>query len=1078
MSVALKTIVKLNNLSMRKILLMMAAVLSAGLAFAQNVQVTGIATSAEDGSPMPSVAVAVQGTGRGTTTDLDGAYSIQVPSNGTLVFSFLGYDDAVVPVNGRTTINVALQPGAILVDDVLITAVGIQRSERSLGYTVTKVDADEAIMKAEPDMLRALDGKIPGVQITAPSGDAGSATRITIRGNSSFLGNNQPLYVVDGVPYSNDGTSASGRASGMGGAYGSGISTLDPNDIESMSVLKGAAAAVLYGSRAANGVVLITTKSGSKKANARSGFSVSVNSSYAIETIASLPEYQNKYGQGSDFQIGGANGSWGAAFEDGMTIPMYTAIANEYPDLALEMYPDLNGQIPYKAYPNNVKDLFQKGHIFDLSANVQKVTEDGNFNMTLSRTDQDSYIPGSDFDRYSFSIGGNQKFGKKFRAGGNLAYSYTGQDSPMYGNNQSSGDLGGLNSLARAFIMPRSWDIQNYPYQKQDGSNLLFQLSSQANNPYWAWENDKINTIQKRVVANANFGYDFTSWLSFDYTLGVNEYMSQRKSIINLGSRGYAGKGYISKSQSSDQEIESTALLTFKKRFDKIGTRATLGHNYNQDTFESTSEVGKEIINPNIFNLSNTQGQTAGESYSRTRKYGLFADILLDYDEWAFLNISGRNDVSSTLPVNHNSFFYPAVSGSIVFTDALGLESSILNFGKVRAGWAKVGNDAGPYYNNGFYVTGSPYMGQGLMELPTTLYDPELEPEFTTEMETGIELKMFDSRIGIDFTYYDRLSENQIGAKTSAPSTGYSSYVTNFGSISNKGFEVGVDIYPVMTKDFTWSMYLTYTKNKSEIVELADGVDEIVIGGDFSAPQAVLIKGQPYGVLKGEKLARTSDGIPLVDPSTGMYINEAEMGVIGDPNPDFKAALTNTFKYKGISLSILTDFQKGGCVFSSYLTDLLGRGVTKDTEDRLGTRIIPGVYGDANTLQPILDAEGKYIENTTVISEADLWFSDGTFSTYAINSCDEVAVYDATVWRLREVTLAYSLPKKWISKIKLSNAEVSVVGRNLWYFAPNVPKYSNYDPVNNTFGNTNVQGIDYTGAPSTRRVAFNLSLTF
>ncbi|MBR6369696.1 MAG: SusC/RagA family TonB-linked outer membrane protein [Bacteroidaceae bacterium] len=1063
---------------MRKFLLTMTAILCFGFAVAQNVQVTGIATAADDGSPMPAVTVSVEGTSIGTTTDLEGAYSISAPSNGSLVFSFMGYESKTVPVNGRRVINVTLNPGSIEVDEVLITAVGIQRSERSLGYTVTKVNADEAVMKAEPDMLRALDGKVAGVQISAPSGDAGSATRITIRGNSSFLGNNQPLYVVDGVPYSNDGTSASGRASGNGGAFGSGISTLDPNDIESMSVLKGAAAAVLYGSRAANGVILITTKSGSKKANAKNGFSVNINSSYAIESIASLPDYQNSYGQGSDFNIAGSNGSWGAAFEEGMTIPMYAAIAAEYPDLALEMYPDLMGEVPYKAYPNNVKDLFQKGHVFDLSANVQKVTDEGNFNMTISRTDQDSYIPGSEFDRYSFSVGGNQKFGKKFRAGGNLAYSYTDQLSPMYGNNQSSATDGGMNSLARAFIMPRSWDIQNYPYQKQDGSNLLFQLSSQANNPYWAWENDKISTTQKRIVANANFSYEFYKWLTLDYTVGVNEYMMTRKSIVNLGSRGYAGNGHISKGQSSDQEIESTLLLTFNKRFQDLGVRATLGHNYNQDTYESMSASGSDIINPKIYNLSNTKGQTASESYSRTRKWGVFADILLDYKQWAFLNISGRNDVSSTLPKANNSFFYPAVSASVVFTDALGISDSFLNFGKFRAGWAKVGNDASPYYNNGFFVVGSPYMGQGMMELPTTLYDPELEPEFTSEFETGFELKFFESRIGLDFTYYNRLSENQIGAKTSAPSTGYSSYVTNFGSIRNKGLELGVDLYPVMTKDFTWSMYLTYTKNKSEVVELADGVDEIVIGGDFSAPQAVLIKGQPYGVLKGEKLARTEDGIPLVDPATGMYINDTEMGVIGDPNPEFKTALTNTLRYKDLSLSFMFDYQKGGCVFSSYLTDLLGRGVTKDTEDRLGTRIIKGVYGDANTLEPILDGNEQYIWNTTAISEADLWFSDGTYSTYAINSCDEVATYDATVWRLREVTLAYSLPKNFIKKLRLANAEVSVVGRNLWFFAPNVPRHTNYDPIVNTFGNTNVQGIDYTGAPSTRRVAFNLSLTF
>ena len=1066
---------------MRKIVFSLIAVLCAGFVSAQNLQVTGIATAADDNSPMIGVAVAVEGATGGTITDTDGAYSISAPSNGTLVFSFMGYETLTVPVNGRKVLNVTLTPGSIVVDEIVVTAVGIQRSERSLGYTLTKVDADEAVMKAEPDLLRALDGKIAGVQISAPSGDAGSATRITIRGNSSFTGDNQPLYVVDGVPYSNNGTSASGRASGLGGAYGSGISTLDPNDIESMNVLKGAAAAVLYGSRAANGVILITTKSGSK-AKGKKGFSVTLNSSYAIEQIASLPDYQNTYGQGSDFQIAGSNGSWGAAFADGQTTS-YPSIESEYPGYAKEHYPGLNpdgtdGVYPYQAYPNNVKDLFQNGHILDLSANVQKTTDEGNFNMTISKTGQDSYIPGSDFDRYSYSVGGNQKFGKKFRAGGNLAFSYTNQDTPMYGNNQSSAELGGMSSLARAFIMPRSWDIQNFPYQNRDGSNLLFQLSAQANNPYWAWENDKIQSVQKRIVANANFTYEFTNWLSLDYVIGVNDYSLERKTIVNQGSRGYAGKGYMSKSTSNDQEIESTLLLNFNKRFGDFGTKATLGHNYNQDTYNSFSATGMEMINPGIFNISNTQGQTAGESYSRARKWGIFADVVLDYKEWAFLNLSGRNDVSSTLPKAHNSFFYPAVSGSVIFTDALGLEESFLNFGKVRASWAKVGNDAGPYYNNGFYVVGSPYMGQGMMELPTTLYDSELEPEFTRETEAGIELKFFNSRLGIDATVYNRVSENQIGAKTLAASSGYNSFVTNFGSIGNKGFELGVDFYPIMRDNFTWSMYLTFTKNKSEVLELADGVDEIVLGGDFANPQAVLIKGQPYGILKGDKIARTEEGYPLVDPSTGMYINDVENGIIGDPNPDFKTALTNTLSWKGLSLSFMFDYQKGGCVYSSYLTDLLGRGVTKDTEDRLGTRILKGVYGDANTCEAIKDAEGNYIWNTTAIGEDDLWFSDGTYSTFAINSCDEVATYDATVWRLREITLAYDIPKKLASKLKLQNAQVSLVARNLWYFAPNVPKHSNYDPVANTFGNTNVQGIDYTGAPSTRRFAVNLSLTF
>ncbi len=1046
---------------------------------AQNVTVRGTVTDASNGETLPAAAIVLKGTSQGVVANTQGAFSITAPSNGTLVVSMIGYQTAEVAIGGRATINVALQPDSEFLDEVVVTAVGIQRTERSLGYAVTKVDADEAIRKAEPDLLRSLDGKIPGVQISAPSGDAGSATRVTIRGNSSFLGNNQPLYVVDGVPYSNDGTSGSGRASGMGGAYGSGISTLDPNDIESMSVLKGAAAAVLYGSRAANGVVLITTKSGSKSLGANKGTTVTYNGSLSLETIASLPEYQNSYGQGSNFQPGGANGSWGAAFKPGMTIPMYSAVAAEYPDLAEKLYPGMNGQIPYQAYPNNVKDLFRTGKIWDHSINVQSINNKGQFNITGSYTSQDSYIPGSEFDRYAVSLGGSQQVSERLRIGGNMSFSLTDQRTPMYGNNQSSAELGGMSSLARAFIMPRSWDIQNFPYQKQDGSNLLFQLSSQANNPYWAWENDNVTSKQKRIVANFNATYRFTDWLTLDYTIGYNNYSMNRKSLVNLGSRGYAGKGYISKSTMDDNDLESTLLLTADKAFGDFNVRATLGHNYNQNNYTSFSASGPEIINPGIFDIGNTKSQTAGEGFSQSRKWGLFADILLSYNNWAFLNFSGRNDVSSTLPKANRSFFYPAVSGSLVFTEALGIQDSFLNYGKVRASWAKVGNDASPYYNNGTYVVGNPYMGQGIMELPTVLYDENLKPEFTSELEAGLELKFFDSRIAFDGTYYNRVSDNQIGAKTSAPSTGYSSFVTNFGSIRNAGFELGLDVYPVVTRDFSWSLYTTFTRNRSEVLSLAEGVDKIYIGGDFSTPRPVLIVGQPYGVLEGEKIARDKDGNWLVDPASGMYINDTETGLIGDPNPDFKMSLTNTLRYKNLSFGFMFDFQKGGCVFSSYLTDLLGRGVSKDTEDRLGARILPGVYGDKDTLQPILDANGNTIPNTTTLSESDLWFSDGgSLSTFAVNSADEVAVYDATVLRLREVTLSYQLPKRWTNAVHMAGATVGIVGRNLWFWAPNVPKYSHYDPVQNTYGDSNVQGIDYTSAPATRRIAFNITLTF
>ena len=465
----------------------------------------------------------------------------------TLQISYIGMQTQEVAI--KPQLKVILKADAQQLEEVMVTAVGIQRAERSLGYSVSKVDADEAIQKAEPDLIRSLDGKIPGVSINSPSGAAGSATRMTIRGNSSFLGNNQPLYIVDGVPYSNTEVASSNQATEAGGAYGSGIATLDPNDIESMNVLKGAAAAALYGSRAANGVVLITTKTGSKnKKKAGKGMEITLNASYTIEQIAGLPEYQNSFGTGNDFIPGGANGSWGAAFTDVTEVPLSIYANNVYG----KAYPNLPQTIPYKAYKNNVKDLFDLGGIYDLSLNFNKYTETGNFTATLSKMDQDSYIPYADFSRYSISVGGNQTLANGVRIGGNVSFSRNEQNGPMFGNNQSTGI--GASSFARALILGRNWDM-SLPYETPDHKSLFF-VGDQADNPIWSWKYNTINTQMDRTIANVNMGYDITKWLSVDYRVGINDYKMDRKEVLNLGSRALGGKGRILVSTYDTQEIE------------------------------------------------------------------------------------------------------------------------------------------------------------------------------------------------------------------------------------------------------------------------------------------------------------------------------------------------------------------------------------------------------------------------------------------------------------------------------------------------------------------------------------------
>ncbi len=1065
-------------ISMKKIALLLA-IFAIGLqsVFAQTKEITGTVTSAEDGLSIPGVSVSVKETTIGTITDLDGNFTLKVPQESTsLVFSFVGMQTKEVVITGNTA-NVVLEADVVGINEVVVTAFGISKARKALGYAATDVSPQDAVQKSEPDLFRSLDGKIPGVQVNASSSTPGSSTKVLIRGNSSFLGNNDPLYVVDGIPYSNTEVTTGGIEARLtnAGAYGTGISTLDPNSIESMQVLKGAAAAALYGSRAANGVVLITTKSGSKKQRpSQKGLEVTLTSSYSVEQIASLPDYQNTYGQGSNFLYSPANGSWGPSFASLDSIKTW--------DNYLAAYPEMGAKQAYQAYPNNVEDLFRTGSMLDNSINIASYNDKGNLNVTISRLQQDGFIPHSEFERSSFSVGGNQKLDNGLVIGGSISFSRSIQDGPFFG----AGNYGGsVSSFARTLLMPRNIDAAGLPYETPDGASLFPFSSTTVDNPLWSWQYNKINSIMDRTVTNINLGYDFTNWLSASYQFGWNQYEMDRKQVINIGSVGpsdFAGAGQIKNDVYQTEELESNFNITLKKKFGTdYDLQVVLGHNANQRSIYRDQTVGNKMIFKGIYNVDNTQEQTAKETQSRRRLWALYADMMLGFRNYAFLNLSLRNDHSSTLPADHRSYFYPAVTGSLVFTDALDINPAILNFGKVRTSWGRVGNDTDPYYVNGTYLQDPPFDGQPIMLLPTTSYDPELKPEFTTEFEVGTELQFFDSRIGIDFTWYDRRTTDQIARLSLPSSTGSRYYYTNFGELQNKGVELGVNLVPVNLKNsFKWDIYTTYSKNESEVISLIEGIEQITLPtGSTSEPQPTLKPGYAYGFLRGSVIARDKDGTPLVNPSTGAYMEDPELGDLGNPYPDFMASISNTFSYKGVSLGMKFDARVGGVLVSGPASDMLGRGVTKDTEDRLGTRILPGILANADTHEPLLDATGAKIPNTIQLQENDLWFaSASTAPTFAMNSVAEFATFDATVYRLSEVMLGYDVPKSWLSETFIGSLNLSVIARNLWHYAPGFPKHTNYDPGSNAFGSGNVQGIDRESAPSTRRVGFNVKLTF
>ncbi len=1046
----------------------------------QEREITGKVTDSE-GIPIPGAAVLAEGTTKGTITDFDGNYFILVPDGVThLVFSFLGMQNQRIEIGDKSVIDVTLISEEIGLEEVVVTAMGVKRKDKTIGYAYSKIDPEKTARKSEPDIVKSLQGKVAGVNISSSSGSPGSATRITIRGNSSFLGNNQPLFVVDGIPYSNQQFNTTDQLT-SGGAYSSGIATLDPNNIASITVLKGAAAAALYGSRAANGVVLINTKTGSGVKDEKF-FTASLSSSFSMEEVSNLPDYQNTYGAGVNFDYTNANGSWGPRFDQLDSIPLW--------DPYQEAFPARNKKIAYEPHPNNVKNLFNTGHILENSISVSGGNEHFTLNGLASVLNHKSFIPHSYFDKYNVDLGGTYKFEFGLTASGNFSYTKSEQRGGLFGSSLST-DAGQASSFASTLFLARDWDM-SLPYEDPETGASLFPVGTQADNPLWSWEHNGVISNLERMVWGVNLGYEFTSWLNVEYNFGMNSLTDSRLQIIDKGSRAYSGKGAIIDDDIVAEELESNFRINVSKVLNDNWTmRVVLGHNVNERTIDRKKLFGLELIEPEEYDIDNTQDVSRELFYQQKRIWGVYTDLSFDYKNFLFLNATGRNDWSSTLPVSSRSYFYPSFAASFLFTEGLNIESNFLTTGKIRASWARVGNDADPYKLQTIYfknhgastgLLGSvedndlPFLGQEGMTTSDEYNDAKLTPEFTNEIEIGTIFEFFGGRINLDLAVFDKTTTDQL-AKISLPaSSGYQQKFTNFGKMNNRGVEFSLDLTPVEKENgLRWNIFTTFSKVQSKVVSLAPGIERILVQSVASgAVSPVLEPGQPYGILRGTVSARDNDGNLLIDPSTGLLITANEFAKIGDPNPDFLAGLTNTFNYKGLSLSFLLDYKHGGDLYSYTVRSYLGRGVTKDTEDREKTWVIPGYYGDPNTGEPKIDESGNKITNTTRISTNDLYFGN----SFALQGNDEWSVYDATVLRLREVTLSYSLPGKWMGKLPLEAVSLSLTGRNLWYLAPHFPEHTNFDPEVNTLGASNAQGIDYVSAPSTRRYGINLKISF
>ncbi len=1028
--------------------------LVAGVAFAQDRTISGRVTSQDDGGGLPGVNVVVKGTNNGTVTDADGNYKLSVNTTSpVLVFSFIGLQSQEVAVGERSVVDVGMASDVTQLAEIVVTGQGIEKDTRALGYATQNVNGSALAQRSEVNVLNTLQGKVAGVNIVGASGAPGSSTSIIIRGITSF-GNtsNQPLVVVDGIIFANN---VDGGTSVFSSQPSNRLADIAPENIESINILKGPAAAALYGSRAGSGAIVITTKSG-KRLNGKT--EVTLTSSYNVQNIYGFPKMQTQYGQGSnnDF-LNNSGNSWGPAFEGGpSTVTTLQGVV-----------------VPYEAYPNRIKDFFKQGNILQNGVSIASGNADHNVSLSVSSTLQNGIIPNSNFDRNSIQFGGSSKMKSGVQVSSSISYVHTKQ----VGNPQGNGG----SALGQITRIPVSYDLVGMPYKDAAGRSIYYNTAQ--NHPLWSTENEVSTSNLDRIFGFVKVGYNVTDWLNVSYRITGDVYNDRRKIVSQIGSaRNPTGR--VTEDIYYNSELNGDLMITATKDnifMEGLNANVLLGQNVNQRESQNAFVDGQTMAIPFFTNISNTSVFTgSGESSTRRRLLGFYGQLSLSYKNWAFLETTVRGDKSSTLPTANNLFFYPSVSASVVLSDAFGIESDILSSLKLRASAAKVGKDAPAYQLNSFYV-GAGYgnnvasvtfpiaIGGSLTGFTpsTRIGNPNLTPEFVKSYDGAVVFGLFKNRVNFDIGYFYTRSESQIFNVAVSYTSGYSTQTTNIGLMTNKGWEGMVNAQILKIGDFSWDLSANYTRIRNIVNELTpeDITDEnsaIPGNSNFIGMIPSLWEGQPFGVIVGNAMARNPNGELLINPLTGGYATSIGGKIIANPQPDFLLGVTNTFSYKGIVLSALVDTRQGGQTLSFGNIDLRNNGnLFQTAADRDKPRILPGV---------IDNGDGTYRPNNIQLSAQAYWQSLGGLGS-------EAGVYDATVYRFRELSLSYALPKKWFAKTPISSINVGVSGRNLWFFAPGIPS----DPELNTQGAANggaSQGLDQSGAPNTRNFGGNLRVVF
>jgi TonB-linked SusC/RagA family outer membrane protein len=1033
---------------------------------AQSKSVTGIVYSGNDSIPLIGASIYVKGTTIGTTADMDGRFSINVNSgNDTLVFSFIGMQDQQVRVGNQNRFKILLREDAYQVDEVVVTALGISRQSKSLGYSVEKIDAEELVKGNDRSFLNSLQGKVAGVNISSSSGAPGSSSRIMIRGTSSLGRSNEPLFIIDGVPVSN---SFSGSTSINGGLdFGNRANDINPDDIESMTVLKGSAGTALYGSRAANGVVIITTKKGAFNKKPV----ISVASSMSMEEPLRLVKYQNEFGQGVNGQfVRYENMSWGPSFDDKVRI-----WGNQV-DSAYRVK-------PYAALPNNVKEFFDVGRTFNNSISVSGGGDGITYYLSYSNVMSDGIFPANadTYDRNTLALRSEQKISDKLKTSFSI-------NMIRKENNYVATGQGEQSVYNQIMQTPRDISLLELADLDNDFNNVDNYYSLYTLNPYFILENFTNNYNEKRVFYNFNIAYNIIKGLDFQARFGddlaFGNSLVHQPVIRPEGNNEFAAlfsPGKISEGSSNSSIKNMDLMLTFKRDFgDKFNVQFIVGNNVYESRTKILSAQVSSLTVENHYHISNSNEPADVSEYSAIKRLvGLYSNLDLSYNSWLFVSFAGRNDWSSTLD---KSYFYPGVNMGFVFSDAIPELKNIISFGKIRAGVAQTGNDAPIYSALNSYAPGLVSDGYGFFtfpiagvngyELSNLLGNSDLKPELTTEYEIGADLRFLDNRIGIDLSLYQNNIFDLIWAAPISSASGFTQKTINLGKIENKGIEVLLKLTPIKLSRFQWDMSYNFSRNIDKLAYLNKYTEKVVLTGiGVSGGQQINYiarPGKPIGIFEAREVLKDSQGRIVVD-NQGIPRAAEELVEYGDGNYDYTLGINNEIRLGPLTASVTFDIRQGGIMFSRTKDISAWAGTSPETlYNNRQPFIVPNSVYEVR-----LDEEGNpvYAENNKPINQEHLleFWANGGYQM------DGFALIDKSFIKLREVAVSYEIPKKYIQRLPIGSITLNVAGKNLYLWTPEGQYY--IDPEVSTFGTDLTSNFgEYSATPSVRSVSFGLKV--